>query len=238
MMTAFIVEDEPLARQELAFLLENSREVEVVGEGSTLTKSYEAIRNAAPDVVFLDIELAEGTGLHLAEKLQELPKAPSFVFATAYDEYALQAFELHATDYLLKPFDEQRINQCIEKLQRMIPSAMGSKSQIKKLPIMENERISLLDIRTILYITTQGGKTQIKTLQKLFHLNEPLASVEKKLTNSSSFMRIHRSYIVHLEHVTALEPWFNSTYNLVMEDGSKVPVSRTYVKEVKERFGL
>lgn len=237
MMTAFIVEDEPLARQELVFLLENSGEVEVVGEGSTLTKSYEAIRNAAPDVVFLDIELAEGTGLQLAEKLKQLPKSPSFVFATAYDDYALQAFELHAADYLLKPFDEQRINQCIHKLQRMIPTAPEPKTPIKKLPVIENERISLLDIQSILYITTQGGKTQIKTLQKLFHLNEPLASVEKKLT-ASTFMRVHRSYIVHLEHVTALEPWFNSTYNLVMEDGSKVPVSRTYVREVKERFGL
>ncbi|MFB1097349.1 LytR/AlgR family response regulator transcription factor [Terribacillus sp. JSM ZJ617] len=237
MMTAFIVEDEPLARQELVFLLENSGEVEVVGEGSTLTKSYEAIRNTAPDVVFLDIELAEGTGLQLAEKLQELPKSPSFVFATAYDDYALQAFELHAADYLLKPFDEQRINQCIHKLQRMIPAVPEPKTPIKKLPVMEDERISLLDIQSILYITTQGGKTQIKTLQKLFHLNEPLASVEKKLTDSS-FMRVHRSYIVQLEHVTALEPWFNSTYNLVMEDGSKVPVSRTYVREVKERFGL
>ncbi|SEN54331.1 two component transcriptional regulator, LytTR family [Terribacillus saccharophilus] len=237
MMTAFIVEDEPLARQELVFLLENSGAVEVVGEGSTLTKSYEAIRHTAPDVVFLDIELAEGTGLQLAEKLQELPKSPSFVFATAYDDYALQAFELHAADYLLKPFDEQRINQCIHKLQRMIPAATEPKTPIKKLPVIENERISLLDIQSILYITTQSGKTQIKTLQKLFHLNEPLASVEKKLT-ASSFMRVHRSYIVHLEHVTALEPWFNSTYNLVMEDGSKVPVSRTYVREVKERFGL
>lgn len=237
MMTAFIVEDEPLARQELAFLLENSKEVEVVGEGSTLTKSYEAIRNAAPDVVFLDIELAEGTGLHLAEKLQELPKAPSFVFATAYDEYALQAFELHAADYLLKPFDEQRINQCIHKLQRMIPAAPEQKVPMKKLPVMEDERIFLLDIQSIVYITTQAGKTQIKTHQKLFLLNEPLASVEKKLTEPA-FMRVHRSYIVHLEHVTALEPWFNSTYNLVFADGSKVPVSRTYVKEVKERFGL
>ncbi|PAF23024.1 hypothetical protein CHH49_00200 [Terribacillus saccharophilus] len=237
MMTAFIVEDEPLARQELVFLLENSGEVKVVGEGSTLTKSYEAIRNTAPDVVFLDIELAEGTGLQLAEKLQQLPNSPSFVFATAYDDYALQAFELHAADYLLKPFDEQRINQCIHKLQRMIPGASEPKTPIKKLPVIENERISLLDIQSILYITTQSGKTQIKTLQKLFHLNEPLASVEKKLT-VSSFMRVHRSYIVHLEQVTALEPWFNSTYNLVMEDGSKVPVSRTYVREVKERFGL
>ncbi|MFP7493028.1 LytTR family transcriptional regulator DNA-binding domain-containing protein [Terribacillus saccharophilus] len=237
MMTAFIVEDEPLARQELVFLLENSGEVKVVGEGSTLNKSFEAIRITSPDVVFLDIELAEGTGLQLAEKLQELPKRPSFVFATAYDDYALQAFELQAADYLLKPFDEQRINQCIHKLQQMKPAAVEPKAPIKKLPVMENERISLLDIQSILYITTQNGKTQIKTLQKLFHLNEPLASVEKKLIEPS-FMRVHRSYIVHLEHVTALEPWFNSTYNLVMEDGSKVPVSRTYVREVKERFGL
>lgn len=107
MMKAFIVEDEPLARDELKYLLKRSRQVEVVGEAEGIEDAMRDISRLKPELVFLDIELADGNGLHLAKQLAELDPAPSLIFATAYDEFALQAFELYAFDYLLKPFNEK-----------------------------------------------------------------------------------------------------------------------------------
>ncbi|WP_260286964.1 LytR/AlgR family response regulator transcription factor [Peribacillus aracenensis] len=248
MMKAFIVEDEPLARDELKYLLKRSRQVEVLGEAEGIEDAMREISRLKPELVFLDIELAEGNGLHLAKQLAELDPAPSLIFATAYDEFALQAFELYAFDYLLKPFNEKRIRQTLDKLmkQRKIdkgesrtapPASRTAVEQTGKLAVSIDDRIVLIDRDHILFIGLVEGKTIIKTEEIEYKIGEPLIVLERKLDNRS-FIRVHRGFIVNVTHISEIQPWFNSTYNLIMSDGSNIPVSRTYVKELRQLIGF
>ncbi|MCY9141589.1 LytR/AlgR family response regulator transcription factor [Peribacillus frigoritolerans] len=248
MMKAFIVEDEPLARDELKYLLKRSRQVEVVGEAEGIEDAMRDISRLKPELVFLDIELADGNGLQLAKQLAELDPAPSLIFATAYDEFALQAFELYAFDYLLKPFNEKRIRQTLDKLmkQRQIgkdesgtvaPASRMAVEQTGKLAVVIDDRIVLIDRDHILFIGLVEGKTVIKTGENEYKIGDPLIVLEKKL-DKRSFLRVHRSFIVNVIHISEIQPWFNSTYNLIMSDGSNIPVSRTYVKELKQLIGF
>ncbi|PLT35972.1 LytTR family DNA-binding domain-containing protein [Bacillus sp. V5-8f] len=247
MLQAFLVDDEPLARDELKYLLLRTKQVEIVGEASSMDEAMAQIPSIAPDLVFLDIQLAEDSGLHLAEQLHRLDQPPAVIFATAYDEYALEAFELHAVDYILKPFDEARLQNTLEKISRI--RALGDREtlperetkavveQTGKLAVMAEERIILVDISSIVYIGSTEGKTLIKTTETEYKISDPLVLLEKKLP-SGSFVRVHRSFLVNINAISEIEPWFHSTYNLLMKDGSKVPVSRTYVKELKQVLGF
>ncbi|XMB28974.1 LytTR family transcriptional regulator DNA-binding domain-containing protein [Paenibacillus sp. BR2-3] len=244
MLKAFIVDDEPLARDELAYILRRSRQVEIVGEADCINDAMKHIEELRPDVVFLDIKLAEDSGLHLAEQLMELDYVPAVVFATAFDEYALQAFDLNALDYVLKPFDDRRILHTLEKIRRLkkneatIALPQPRRSPLtQKIAIPLDERILMVDLQEILFISSEEGKTLIKTEQKEYKSGEPLTHLERKLQNSH-FVRVHRSYMVNVSHIAEIQPWFNSTYLLVMQDGSKVPVSRSYVKELKVLLGF
>lgn len=243
MLRAFIVDDEPLARDELKYLLLRSKQVEIVGEADSKQDALEQIPALRPDVVFLDIELAEDNGLELAKQLLTLDPTPVIVFATAYDEYALKSFELNAVDYILKPFNEKRIQQTLEKVHRMhrVPEdtcqATPSPTQSGKIAVLLDERIVLIDCQKIAYLGSCEGKCAIKTLEREYKVCESLIMLEKKL-NSDQFIRVHRGFIVNIDHITEIQPWFNSTYNLIMKEGSSIPVSRTYVKDLRNLFGF
>ncbi|WP_026695137.1 LytR/AlgR family response regulator transcription factor [Peribacillus kribbensis] len=246
MMKAFLVDDEPLARDELKYLLMRTKEIEIIGEAGSIADSLTQINVLKPDLVFLDIDLSGDSGLELAERIQQMDWEPAVVFATAYDEYALQAFELNAFDYLLKPFDEDRIRQTLNKIQslktigaaRIAPASQTHKEQgTGKFAVASDERIVLVDISSIVYIATDEGKTLIKTLDSEYKAADTLTAVEKKLS-PNRLVRVHRSYLVNLDHIAEIEPWFNSTYNLIMKDHSKVPVSRTYVKDLRTLIGF
>ncbi|WP_088044624.1 LytTR family DNA-binding domain-containing protein [Bacillus sp. EAC] len=245
MLKALIVDDEPLARDELVYLLKRSREVDIIGEVDSIESTMGLIRTKEIDVVFLDIQLADESGLEIAQKIQEFENLPAIVFATAFDEYALNAFELQAVDYLLKPFDEERVLMTVKKLLKFtnhsvnIPLQNKQKRFLKqdKLAITVDERIILTTFDEIHYIYTLDGTTSVVTDKQTFRINEPLINIERKLQDSS-FIRVHRSYIVNFDKIVEIQPWFHSTYNLIMEDGEKVPVSRTYTKELKQLFHL
>ncbi|MBV6684482.1 LytTR family transcriptional regulator DNA-binding domain-containing protein [Rossellomorea sp. RS05] len=243
-LNAFIVDDEPLARDELAYLLKRTHEVEVIGQAGDVEDALEQIRSHRPDILFLDIELSEESGLMLATEINKMDQPPFIIFATAYDEFALEAFELNAVDYLLKPFGEGRVRQTIAKvrsmMQRSIPvEEKKSRPNLDtgKFAIATDERIFLIDKDAIVYIGTSEGRTELKTVDSVYQIPEPLSVVEKRL-DSPAFLRVHRSYIIQLTCIEEIQPWFNSTYNLIMKDGSKVPVSRTYVKELKHLIGF
>ena len=245
MLKAYIVDDEPLARDELKYLLIRSKQVVALGESDCVEDAIADIFELKPDLVFLDIELAEDSGLDLAKELQKLNPAPAIVFATAYDEFAYQAFELNAVDYILKPFDEERIGKTLEKIKKM--QKLGNQdlpiySSVKnnengKIAVLVDERIILITIADIVYLESSEGKCTIETMDQKYEVNEALVVLEKKLTNTKCF-RVHRSFIVNIDYIVEIEPWFNSTYNLIMKNGSKVPVSRTYVKELKQILGF
>ncbi|MBP3040304.1 response regulator transcription factor [Bacillaceae bacterium Marseille-Q3522] len=247
-MKVFIVDDEPIAREELAYLLQRTKKVIIQGMAANMEEALDSMKMEEVDVIFLDIQLEEGTGIEIAEELRHFDHHPEIVFATAYDEYALKAFELEAIDYILKPFEDQRIQHTVEKLLKHIElvesnaheanaTLSPSPEMTGKLAITVNDRIVLLSIDDILYIETEQGKTIITTEKKRYELAEPLTTLEKKLENSV-IRRVHRSYLVNLQCIVEIQPWFHSTYNLIMKDGKSLPVSRTYAKELKKMIGF
>lgn len=245
MLRVYIVDDEPLARDELKYLLLRSKEAEIAGESDCIDNALADIHILKPDLVFLDIELADENGLNIAKKLGEYNPAPALVFATAYDEYALQAFDLNAVDYVLKPFEEERILKALEKVKRTRginnvqhhPKVLPVREVKGKIPVLVDDRIILLNCSDILYLESRDGKCIIKTKTMEYKVGDALVMIEKKIKDGA-FLRVHRSFIVNVDQIAEIEPWFNSTYNLTMEGGSKVPVSRTYVKELRMLVGF
>lgn len=245
MFKAYVVDDEPLARDELKYILNRTKKVEILGESDNIVDALADIAIYKPDIVFLDIQLDEENGLTLAKKLEEYHPTPAICFVTAYDEYALQAFESNAVDYILKPFNEKRIEKTLNKIINMKESLITKtpasnrrqNESIKKLAVTVDDRYVLISPSEIVYIEATDGKCKIKTKDTDYVLIETLAGLEKKLANNH-FLRVHRSYIVNIQRILEIEPWFNSTYNLLLDDGSKIPVSRTYIKDLKRVFGL
>ncbi|WP_040207569.1 LytR/AlgR family response regulator transcription factor [Neobacillus jeddahensis] len=248
MLKAFIVDDEPLARDELSYLLKRSKQVEITGEAHCVETAMEKLEYLEIDVIFLDIQLADENGIEIASKLNQLEYPPLIVFATAFDEYALKAFELNAVDYILKPFDEKRVQQTIEKLYKRVSNkeqniALPTRQQsipgerAEKLAVSVDDKIVLMNINEILYVAAQEGKTLISTEKQRFWVSDPLVIFERKL-HRTPIMRVHRAFLVNIDAILEIEPWFNSTYNLILKTGEKVPVSRTYTKVLKQLLGF
>lgn len=245
-MNVYIVDDEPLARAELRYLLEQTALVNVCGESENLEGFYKELQLDEVDCVFLDIELGMNNGLDLARQLMRNEQRPEIIFATAYDDYALQAFEVNAFDYILKPFEAQRVQIAVEKLIAKKRAAqvktleeikVSQLDKLDKLTVYINDRILLIKVQDILYCTSEDSKTVVVTEQGRFFASESLASLEKRLT-LKGFVRVHRAYIVNLEHIVELEPWSNSKYNLILYNRHSIPVSRLYMKDVRKIFDL
>ncbi|MED1104318.1 LytTR family DNA-binding domain-containing protein [Bacillus paramycoides] len=236
MLKVLVVDDEMLARDELKYLLERTKEVEIVGEADCVEDALEELMKNKPDIVFLDIQLSDDNGFEIANILKKMKNPPSIVFATAYDQYALQAFEVDALDYILKPFDEERIVQTLKKYKKQKQTKIETKqdvtTEMHKLALPIEESIVLVNIEDIIYVGLVDGKVTVKTMKETYVTHDTLVILEKKLSQTI-FMRVHRSFIANINHISEIQPWFNSTYNLIMKEGSKVPVSRTYAKELK-----
>ena len=251
MIHVLVVDDEAPARDELVYLLERIPEVHVVDTAKNGREALEKIQTLKPEVVFLDIQMPDMSGLTVCRELiahlrpEELP---FIIFATAFDQHALEAFEVNAMDYVLKPFDEERIQASIEKVKRLskgnLPNleplnrilTLLEKPARAKLPVEDNERIILLDPQEIVYCSINDRQVLIKTKNNAYNTNYHLGELEHRL----GFCRTHKSYIINPEMVREVIPWFNGTYNLIMDDdaGSTVPVSRTYLKEVRTTLGF
>ncbi|WP_312505841.1 LytTR family DNA-binding domain-containing protein [Lysinibacillus sp.] len=245
-MNVYIVDDEPLARAELRYLLEQTALVNVCGESENLEEFYKESQLEEVDCVFLDIELGMNNGLDLARQLLLNEQRPEIIFATAYDDYALQAFEVNAFDYILKPFEAQRVQIAVEKLiakkraaqVKTLEEIKGSQlDKLDKLTVFINDRILLIKVQDILYCTSEDSKTVVVTEQGRFFASESLAALEKRLS-FKGFVRVHRAFIVNLEHIVELEPWSNSKYNLILHNRHSIPVSRLYMKDVRKIFDL
>lgn len=240
-MHTLIVDDEPLARNELAYLLNQCEEISAIEEADSIAGALEKLLQHPIDLVFLDIHLTEESGLELADKINRMPNPPLIVFATAYDEYAIQAFEQNARDYVLKPFELERVRQAVNRVHATwmesqtvkTPTTTGSDT----VPVQSEERIFIVKTDTILALEVNQGETTIYTTDKQYIIHEPLALWEKKL-DGDPFMRVHRSYLVNVNHIREIQPWFNQTYQLTMSNGLKIPVSRSYLKSFREKMDL
>ncbi len=247
-LRTFIIDDEAPARRELRYLLGQNPEVEVVGEAASGTAALKGIRETKLQLVFLDIQMPGLTGLELAQFLGELPERPLLVFATAFDEYALQAFEVDAIDYLCKPFTLERVTKAVAKAARII--ALSAESKIsstsfkvdpcRKIPLYRGETIIPTAPERIVLAHSEDGEVFVYTIdEKKYHTRCTLGELEQKLA-AVGFIRSHRSYLVNINHVREVIPWFNGSYKLLMGDANKtkVPVSRYHVQDLKKHFDL
>ena len=257
-LSAVIVDDEQLARDELAFLLKSDGEVNVVAQGKNGLEAINLIKEHDPDLVFLDVQMPGLDGFGVIKKLldKKIP-LPKIVFATAFDQYAVKAFEVNAVDYLLKPFDKKRVAQAVqkarlqqeteslpaEKIDTLMRMLQAPKTQSSKILLKTVGRMFLVDQREICYawieegvitVVTAGpsgmeGQSNCRTLEEL------LSSLDAGL-----FWRAHRSYLVNINRIREVVPWFKSSYQLRMDDKkqSEIPVSRAQTKRLRELFGL
>jgi two-component system, LytTR family, response regulator LytT len=236
-----IVDDEKPALEELAFMLGGISEVELIGEASTGMEAVKKANELKPDLVFLDIQLPDLTGLQVAELMNEFDYPTQIVFLTAYDHFAIEAFKLRAFHYLLKPYDQADLIQVFNTYSNLLKENDEVKAnQTKnKLAIETQKGFIYLQPKDIFFIEKQGREviihTEIEKINALFTLNELFEKLQP-----FSFFRTHKSYLVNLEHIKELRAWFNGSYNLIMhdKDHSEVPVSRNYVKDLRVRIEL
>jgi len=250
-VNTLIVDDELPARDELRFLLSAFPDITIVGEADSGPSALALVQQSRPDLVFLDIQMRGLNGFDTAQEIRRIMPSALIVFATAFDEFAVKAFELGAVDYLLKPFDSDRVLQTIERIRRIelgqawhtaaqkIDSVLKHKPRLQKVPALSRGKITLLDFKDILFARTGGGGVEIITHQGIYEYNGTLSDLEERFQNST-FLRVHKSYIVNLDKISEVIPWFKGTYWLQMTDEAKtqIPVSKLQIKDLKEVLGL
>ncbi len=240
-MKALVVDDEPLVRSELVYALERVAEDFTIVEAATAATALATLAADPFDVVFLDIGLPGMNGIEAMTVINSLPHRPQVVFVTAFDEHALRAFELGATDYVVKPVNEERLAVTIARLRGAhLPAfpAKGTPGAVR-LPLEDDDRRMLVRINEI-YMVHANGHVVLATLNdRELRFRGSLAECAARL-DPLGFLRVHRSYLVNPDHVVEIEPFFGGTYVLRLDDKrrSEAPVSRGYMPAVRKAFGL
>lgn len=242
-MKVLVVDDEPVARNELIYLLNKYDSNLVIAEAHDMATALAILLRETFDVALLDIHLRDDSGLQLAEYINKMPKPPLLIFATAYDQYAIQAFEQDARDYLLKPYEFDRLKQAMDRVKgalstsTIIESVTSGPLFKQQYPLTVEDRIYLVSTDDILLIEAMQGKLIIQTPDKNYEIDGSLQQWQDKLP-SSQFVRVHRSYIVNINAIKTIEPWFNQTLQLHLCNKITVPVSRANVKPLKQMLGI
>lgn len=236
-LTAIIVDDERLARKELRSLLAEFGEISIIGEAENLTEAVELIQIKKPDVVFLDVQLQSENGFNLLERIE---KDFKLIFVTAFDAFAIRAFEINALDYLLKPVNPERLAKTLERLLEYEekPDTVWRKFEYEdRLFIELGERAKFLKINSIKCICADGDYSQVFTDDSKKHLvTKSLKEWEERLPEKY-FVRIHRSTIVNLEFIEKVETWFSRSYQIHLRDMKQpLTVSRRYASQIKLKF--
>jgi len=260
MIRCYIVDDEPAARDLLREFAEDQDELDVEGCFGDPVEALEAINQDPPDILFLDVEMPRLTGFELLSSL-EGDRLPVVVFTTAYDEYAVGAFEVSAVDYLLKPFHEERFEEAVRRaiaavearranrtsesadpndraLRRLIGEvARTDTRRVGRIAVKAGHRIKLLPTEQIDYIEAEGNYVRVHVGDESYLLRDSMTAMEEKL-DSERFARVHRKHIVNVGRVSELEPLFKGEYVLVLRGGRRVTTGRTYRDRVREIFDL
>ena len=271
-LTALIIDDEPLARQELQYLLDAAGDVQVLAVGTNGIEAVQLIRTHKPDVIFLDVQMPGLDGFAVLKKVLALDKKgrlPQVVFATAYDQYAVRAFEVNAVDYLLKPFDKARLVKTLDKVRVLVaagaenaPSGLDAAAEAKldallrmveersvapvatprsgKVVVRAQNRLLLVDQKDVCFASIEGGTISVVT--KTVEGDSNCRTLEELMEqlDPEAFWRAHRSFVVNIQHIREVVPWFKSSYQLRMDDrkSTEIPVSRSQTKRLRELFNL
>lgn len=254
-LSAVVIDDEPLAREELKWLLNDFPEVEVIATASNGLEALELIEATEPDLVFLDVQMPGLDGVTVVRKLRERSvPLPYFVFSTAYDQYAVEAFRLGAMDYILKPYDKARLAETIERAKRSPARHEGDEEVSEpagdgkakpnnphsKIVVRSGNRHFIVDAQEIIYATISDGvitivASQVEGISSYRTLEELQANLD-----SGRFWRAHRSYLVNIDRIREVVPWFKSSYQIRVDDkrGTEIPVSRVQTRRLRELLKL
>ena len=246
-----VVDDEPVARERIVGLLNQEKDIEVVGEYSDGTQAVSAIQQQHPDLVFLDVQMPACDGFGVIQQLGA-EQMPAVVFVTAYDEYALKAFEVHAIDYLLKPFGRDRFAQTLqharEHLERRRAGDLGKRlmalvqdikpepQRLDRLVVKSGGRVFFLRTQEIDWIEAAGNYVRLHLGEESHLFRETMNNMEGRL-DVQRFVRIHRSRIVNTDRIKEMQPWFNGEYVVVLQNGTRLTLSRGYREKLQERLG-
>jgi two-component system LytT family response regulator len=246
-----IVDDEPLARERIRALLADEFDVEIVGEYATGREAVAAIQRQHPDLIFLDVQMPELDGFGVLQMIGA-EKMPATIFVTAYDQYALRAFEVHALDYLLKPFDRERFQKALQRARRQIQQAKDGNLNQRLLALLENlqperkwlerlvvksgGRVFFLKAEEIDWIEATGNYVRLHTGRESHLLRETVKNLEGQL-DPKKFLRLNRSTIVRIDRIKELQPWFNGEYAVILHDGARLTSSRGYREKLEVLLG-
>ena len=257
-INTIIVDDEKPARDELAFLLKSFPEINVIGQGKNGVEAVSLIKEHSPDLVFLDVKMPGLDGFGVLKKIVERKmKMPHVVFATAFDQYAVQAFDVNAVDYVLKPFDKARIAKAITRARKMLEtqttatdrleqlvSQLGAVKQSASPPVKillkSQQRLLLVDGEDLMWASIDGGMISVMARDAEGTSNYRTLEELAAALDLDSLWKPHRSFLVNIHHIKEVLPWFNGTYMLKMSDKkqTQIPVSRSQLKRMRELFKL
>lgn len=251
MLRAVLVDDEPLSLEALGFLLEKHENIELIGKYTDPLEALEHIKEARPELVFLDIEMPELDGISAAQEIINLGLDTYIVFATVFEQYAVKAFEMDAIDYVVKPFSENRIrltvNRIVQKLQTGRAGRHSVNAVIKhnlpskimnKIAVWSENSIVLLAPGDIQYFTMDDKRVFAYTADSAYECNSTLVELEHKLEDKG-FFRCHKSFLINSEYIDRIIPWVHSTYMIKLkETAEQIPVSRNYAKKLKAMLDI
>ncbi len=241
---ALIVDDEPLARKAMSLALAEFPQIEVIGECADGFEAVKMINQEKPEVVFLDIQMPKLDGFDVLELLDD---PPFIVFVTAYNEYALKAFESHALDYILKPVKRERLGKTLERVEKRLREDKGQpvsqllehyqqhNTPLERILVRDRNRIHILPVVDISFIEAQDDYVALYTKERSYLKKETLSGLEKRL-DSRQFVRIHRSYLINIDYLSKIEPYAKDRKIAVLKDGKTLPVSRSGYQRLMTRL--
>lgn len=251
-ISVLIADDEPPARRGIRAMLQPHADVRVVGEAGSGRQAVDAIRALRPELLFLDVQMPEGDGFDVVREIG-VEAMPVTVFATAYDAYALRAFEAHALDYLLKPYERERFDAVLERSRSRVRQARGAGADprllsfvrqmeershhLRRIPVRTGARVKLVDVDDVDYFEADTNYVRLHVGGASHLVRETLAALEARL-DPARFARVHRSLIVNLERVAEVEPLFAGEHVLSLKNGTRLTTGRTYRARVQEALGL
>jgi two-component system LytT family response regulator len=250
-LKTLIVDDEPLARERVATLLQNEEAIEILGECRDGLEAIAAIQQLHPDLVFLDVQMPGADGFQVIQAIGA-EKMPMVIFVTAYDQHALKAFEVRALDYLLKPFDRDRFREALgrarhhvdqqetgdlgRRLLALVKDLRPAAPKTDRLVVKAGGRLFFLRTDEIDWIEAAGNYARLHVGGEAHLIRETMQSLESRL-DAERFFRIHRSRIVNMERIQELQPWFNGEYVVILRNGTRLTLSRGYREKLQERLG-
>ena len=246
MKRALIIDDEPLARMVVREYLQGFEQIEVMQECSDGFEGLKAIQQHQPDLIFLDVQMPKINGFEMLE-LVDTP--PAVIFTTAFDEYAIKAFEAHAVDYLLKPFNKDRFNKAIEKYLAQAPGAPSPKkteevlessnspAQHERIVVKSGTKVKIIPVQDVIYLAADDDYVSVYTAEGSYLKNKTMNFFEKAL-DPRYFVRVHRSYMIAIQQITRIDPYEKDAHLAILKSGAKIPVSKTGYVKLKQVLGI